>query len=123
MRLSISRSWGAGSSKRVIGMRVRARVASPSAAAMLLAQLGQVVVGHVGGGLGTHHETVLISRESREDLVTRRIAAEQALGLAGFHVAQVQEGPVALVGGAAAPEVDRISVLVQHPAAIGQGAS
>ncbi len=88
----------------------------------LLPQGGQVVVGHVVGGLGAHHETVLVSGEGDEELVALRVAAEEALDLAGLHVAQVQKGPVALVRAAAAAEVDRISLLVKHPLSVGQEA-
>ena len=83
-----------------------------------LAKGGQIVVGHVSGGLGAQHEAVLVAGEGHEVFVAIRIGAEQALGLAGFQVAQVQERPIALVGGAASAEVDRVSLLAQHPATV-----
>ena len=84
----------------------------------LLAKGGQIVVGYVDGGLGAQHEAILATGERHEVLEAVRIAAEQALGLAGFHVSQIQERPVAVLGGSAAAEVDRVALLAQDPPAV-----
>ena len=65
---------------------------------------------------------ILVSGEGHEVLAAARFATEEALGLSGLHMAQIQERPVSLFGGAAAAEVDRVSALVENPAAVGQRA-
>ncbi len=57
----------------------------------LLAQGGQVIVGHVDRGLRAHHESVLATGECHEVLVAFGIAAEEALDLACLHLSVDRE--------------------------------
>ena len=84
------------------------------------AERGQIVIRNVCGRFGADHEMVLVAGERHEVLVMIRIAAEEALRFTRAQASEVEEGPVALVGGATAAEVDRITRLAHHPLAVGQ---